>query len=58
MDTGTLPAYFFEALQQGKTLREDADYYDDWSRTGSEEMLKLAEEFLSKVKELVSASNN
>ena len=51
--TGKLPSYFVEALQKGKALREDADYYDDWSEIGSSEMLKLAEEFLTKVKELV-----
>ena len=47
-----MPAYFVEALQKGKALREDADYYDDWSELGSGEMLKLAEEFLTKTKEL------
>lgn len=57
VDTGKLSAYFIEALQKGKALREDADYYDDWSEIGSEEMLKLAEEFLSKTKELVYARN-
>lgn len=53
VDTGKLPGYFIESLQKGKALREDADYYDDWSQTGSEETLKLAEEFLNKAKELI-----
>ncbi len=57
VETGELPVYFVEALQKGKALREDADYYDDWSRTGSEEMLNLAEEFSSTVKNLVYANN-
>ncbi len=57
VETGELPVYFVEALQKGKALREDADYYDDWSRTGSEEMLNLAEEFSSKVKNLVYTNN-
>ncbi len=56
VETGKLPAFFIEALQKGKALREDADYYDDWSRTGSEEILKLAKEFLIKAKELIYAS--
>jgi len=56
-ETGKLPVHLIEALQKGKALREDADYYDDWSRTASDEMLKLAEEFLNKAKELVCASN-
>ena len=51
--TGKLPAYFVEALGKGKALREDADYYDDWSRIGAEEMLKLAVKFLDKTKEIV-----
>jgi len=54
VDSGKMPAYFVEALQKGKALREDADYYDDWSELGSSEMLKLAEEFLNKTKELTT----
>lgn len=53
VDTGELSVYFVEALQKGKALREDADYYDDWSQTGAEEMLKLAEELLTKAKEII-----
>ena len=53
VDIGKLPGYFVEALQKGKALREDADYYDDWSKVGSSEILKLAEEFLDKTKEIV-----
>ncbi len=56
VDTGKLPGYFIESLQKGKALREDADYYDDWSQAGSEEALKLAEEFLNKAKELIKES--
>jgi uncharacterized protein (UPF0332 family) len=55
VETGKLSAYFVEVLQKGKALREDADYYDDWSKVGSEEALKLAEELLNKAKELVHA---
>jgi uncharacterized protein (UPF0332 family) len=54
VDTGELPVYFVEALQKGKALREDADYYDDWSKTGAEEMLKLSEELLTKAKEIMN----
>ena len=39
VETGELSVYFIEALQKGKDLREDADYYDDWSKIGAEEML-------------------
>jgi len=52
VETELLSFHFIEALQKGKALREDADYYDDWSKLGASEMIKLAEEFLSKVKEI------
>ena len=52
VNPGVLPSHFVEALQKGKALREDADYYDDWSETSAQESLKLAKEFLKKVKEL------
>lgn len=54
VESNKLSAHFVEALQKGKALREDADYYDDWSRLGAEEMLKFAEEFLNKSKEIIS----
>ena len=57
-DPGKLPVYFIEALQKGKALREDADYYDDWSQIGSEETLKLAEEFLNKAKKLIKENSS
>ena len=53
VDAGELPIYFIEALQKGKALREDADYYDSWSRTGAEETLSLAEGFLDRVQEII-----
>ncbi|MBL7072537.1 MAG: hypothetical protein ISS33_02005 [Candidatus Omnitrophica bacterium] len=56
VDTGKMPAYLVEALQKGKALREDADYYDDWSKLGSSEMLKLTEEFLTKTKKLTKGT--
>lgn len=44
--TGELPIRLVEGLQRGKNLREDADYYNEWSKAGSEEMIKIAYEFL------------
>lgn len=52
-----LSVYFIEALQKGKALREDADYYNDWSKNGSEEMLHLAEKFIDKAKEIIHSEN-
>ena len=58
VETGKIPVYFVEALQRGKRLREDADYYDDWSRESAEEMLKTAEEFLNKTRGIVGIKND
>ena len=42
-----------EALQLGKTLRDNADYYADFSQTGAKNMLDKAKEFLEKTKEIL-----
>ena len=42
-----MPVAFVEALQQAKQLREEADYYDRWSKTGCNKLIKSAEEFLA-----------
>ena len=42
-----------EGLQKAKTLRESADYYDQWSKTGVETILKVAEEFLNHSMQLI-----
>jgi len=42
-----------EALQLGKTLRENADYYAEFSQTGAKDMLEKAKEFLTKTKEIL-----
>ncbi|OIO42814.1 MAG: hypothetical protein COY75_03765 [Nitrospirae bacterium CG_4_10_14_0_8_um_filter_41_23] len=54
VETGKLSISFIEGLQRGKRLREDADYYNDWSKIGAEEMVNMAKEFLEAVKTLVS----
>lgn len=41
-----------EALQLGKTLRENADYYGEFSKTSAAQMIKDAEEFLKVAKNL------
>jgi uncharacterized protein (UPF0332 family) len=43
-----LPLYLVEGFKKGKALRENADYYDEWSEIGAQTLLKLAEEFLNK----------
>jgi hypothetical protein len=41
-------------LQRGKKLREDADYYNEWSKIGAEEMVRLAEEFLDAIRSILN----
>jgi len=53
VDTGKIPGHFIEALQEAKNLREDADYYNRWSKQGCEKLLETAEELLSTVKNIV-----
>ena len=53
VETKQLPVYYVEALQRAKRLREDADYYDDWSKAGAEEMINLSEDFLNKSKNII-----
>ncbi len=46
-----------EALQLGKTLRENADYYAEFSQTGAKDMLDKTREFLEKASEILLAQD-
>ena len=48
VETKQLPVDLLEGLQEAKNLREDADYYNRWSKQGCEKLLKLAERLLEK----------
>lgn len=43
---------FVEALAKAKTLRESADYYGDFTKAGAKDLIKKAEEFLEKTREI------
>jgi len=43
-----------EAFQRAKILRENADYYDRFSRESANSMIEKAEEFVLKVKEILN----
>lgn len=43
-----------EALQLGKTLRENADYYGEFTQDSAEQMIEDAVEFLRVAKKLIS----
>ena len=53
VETKQVPVSYLEGLQEAKNLREEADYYNRWSQAGCEKLLKLAEEFLNKAKDLL-----
>lgn len=42
-----------EMLLLGKKLRENADYYDNWSKEGANQMIESAENFLNRAKEIL-----
>jgi len=48
-----LPSRFLEALQLGKSLRENADYYGDFDKVGTESMLESAKDFLKEAKRIL-----
>ncbi|HAV42609.1 TPA: hypothetical protein DCX15_01135 [bacterium] len=48
-----LPLRLVEGFKKAKTLRENADYYDNWSEGGAQALLKLAEEFLNKSTDII-----
>lgn len=53
VNAGKLNVGFVEGLQKAKNLREDADYYDQWSEIGAKEILDLAKEFLKISREIL-----
>ncbi len=53
LDKGLLDYTIVEALQRAKTLREEADYYGEFSRESADYLISKAEEFLKKGKETI-----
>jgi len=54
VDKKLLSYTLIEELLKAKNLRENADYYDDWSKTGAESLLNSAEKLLKKAKILIA----
>jgi uncharacterized protein (UPF0332 family) len=50
VEKGILSFEYLEALQLGKSLRENADYYGDFSKKDAEELLNIAIKFLKEAK--------
>jgi len=53
VETKQLPVCLWEGLQEAKNLREEADYYNRWSKQGCERLLKLAEALLERAKDVI-----
>ncbi len=58
VDKGKLSFELVEAFSRAKDLREDADYYDNWSRDGAEFLLGEAREFLATTKKILTTRVN
>ena len=54
-EKGLLSVNLIEGFQKAKTLRENADYYDQWSKAGAEALLDLAEKFLNVSTEILKS---
>lgn len=53
VDKGFLSHRLVESFQLGKTLRENADYYGEFSKDAASQMLEDTNEFLETAKKLV-----
>ena len=54
VERGILNFEFLEALQLGKSLRENADYYGDFSKKDAEELMNVAIKFLKEAKKVLA----
>jgi len=54
VDKKLLSHSLIESLQRAKTLRENADYYDNWSKDAAKSILESAEEFLTAAKKILT----
>ena len=54
VETKQLPVNLLEGLQEAKNLREEADYYNRWSKQGCDKLLKSAQSLLEKSKSLLA----
>ena len=53
VNKGVLGYWLVEALQKAKRLREDADYYGDFSQENAQDLLYKAKEFLEKARDIL-----
>ena len=53
VDKGLLGYWLIEALQKAKRLREEADYYGEFSKENAKDLLDKAKEFLEKTRDIL-----
>lgn len=57
INSGELDVSFIDAIQKGKVLRESASYQSEWTEESCKGLLKEAERFLNKAKEIIEKNN-
>ena len=53
VNKGLLGYWLIEALRKAKRLREDADYYGEFSKENAQDLLNRAKEFLEKAQDIL-----
>ena len=53
ISSGEMDITFIDAIQKGKVLREAASYHSEWTQEGCKELLKEAEKFLNRAREII-----
>jgi uncharacterized protein (UPF0332 family) len=53
VEKGEISFYLIETFQKAKTMREEADYYGDFTKENAEDLVDKAQEFLVKAKTLL-----
>jgi len=53
VDKGLLGYWLIEAFQKAKRLREEADYYGEFSQENAQDLLYKSEEFLQKTRDIL-----
>jgi len=53
VNKGLLRYWLIEALQKAKRLREEADYYGEFSQENAQDLLHKTKEFLEKAREIL-----
>lgn len=53
VETKQIHIFLLEGFQEAKNLREEADYYNRWSKHGCEKLLKIAQEFIERARTII-----